>query len=99
MFSPVNDAVLSTFSEPFTYKGIGGDVLLQGVFAELPATDSLGNVTFGDRTFALDIPKTALDTHNIEIRQTVNVRGDDYQIINLQTDETGFSTLTLRRYS
>lgn len=98
MFEPVNDALLATFSDPFIYHGTTGDVDALGIFSEQLAAPSFGGVGVVDRTFLLQLKKSALDTAGIEIRRSVTVDGTKYQILDIQNDHTDLATIKLRRY-
>lgn len=99
MFDVLNAAALAVFAEIFTFKGNGSlNVPLQAVFDDQVKQEALAGAGFGDRVYTLQLLKTTVDSNAIALRDTVAVRGVDYQIIDLQTDSTGMTTLTLRRY-
>lgn len=98
MFSTMNDAVLATFAEAFTFKGAAGDVVLQGVFDETIDPEKIGGIGVQDRVFTLSLPSSMVSANAISLRNKVMVRGMDYQIIDIQVDVSGMATLTLRAY-
>lgn len=98
MFEQMNDSVLTTFGEPFTYKGAAGDVVLQGVFDESIDQEQIGGIGLRDRVFTLSLQTAHVAANGIALRETVRVRGLDYQIIDLHTDVAGMATLILRAY-
>lgn len=97
-FDGANDVFMGVFAELFTYKKLNGDVELSGIFAEAIANAAFGGVAMPDKIYELSLPKSAAETAGIEIRQSVVVRGVEYHIINIQTDITDMTKLTLRRY-
>jgi hypothetical protein len=95
----LNQSVLMTFAEPFTYKASAGDVLLQGIFDDKTATEQAGGSGFMDRSYSLQLLQATVVVNAIELRKTVTVRDVDYQIIDIQSDTSGMATLSLRRYT
>lgn len=55
MFDAMNDSVLNVFGEPFTFKGAGGNVVLQGVFDEQVDKERIGGIGLRDRVFTLSL--------------------------------------------
>jgi hypothetical protein len=99
MFDILNQATLAVFAEPFTYKGNGSlSILLQGVFGDQVSQEAMAGAGFGDRVYNLQLLQTTVAANAIGLRDTVEVRGVGYQVIDLQTDSTGLTTLHLRRY-
>lgn len=99
MFDALNNVCLDVFSEPFVYKGNGAAyVLLQGVFGDQVNQETMAGAGYADRIYVLQLLQTTIDNNGIKLRETVNVRDIDYQIVDLQTDSFGMATLSLRRY-
>lgn len=98
MFAYLNKAILNTFPEPFVYKGLGGDVSLNGVFTEDFNQDSLGTAGFGDKVHRLDVDLADVTAAGVVARQKVTVRGIEYHILDVQSDLSGMASLTLRRF-
>ena len=98
MFSLLNDITLGVFSTPFTYKRDWGDVELTGVFSEKTDNEGVGGGSFTDHSHTLQLQEAVVIEHDIELRKTVVVKDVSYQIIDSQTDVTGLTTLSLRRY-
>lgn len=98
MFAAMDDAILAAFAEPFTYKGAVGDVVLQGVFDETIDPAKIGGIGVQDREFTLSLPQAIVTANAIALRNKVQIRGIDYQIVDIQVDVAGMATLFLRAY-
>jgi len=98
MFDTLNESVLTVFGEPFTYKGSGGAAILEGVFDERVDQERIGGIGLADRVFTLSLKQSDAESSAIAIRETVQVRGMNYQIIDIHTDVGGMTTLILRPY-
>jgi len=99
MFDAMNDSVLTVFGEPFTYKGPGGDVILEGVFDEKVDQERVAGIGLADRVFTLSLKQSDVESNVIALRETVQVRGLVYQILDIHTDVAGMATLILRAYA
>ncbi|MGR8932652.1 MAG: head-tail joining protein [Gammaproteobacteria bacterium] len=98
MFDGLNDSVLSAFGEPFTFKGQSADVVLTGVFDERIDREAVGGIGLSDRVFTLSLRQSDVETAGITLRDTVQVRGLDYQVLDIHTDVAGMTSLILRAY-
>lgn len=98
MFKGMNEAILSAFVEPFTYKAAGGDLLLQGVFDDQVQQRDLGGVGFTDRLYTLSLDSAVVIAQGIALQESVVVRGVYYQVVDIHADVTGLATLMLRKY-
>lgn len=98
MFDALNDSVLTAFGESFTYKGQGGDVVLEGVFDENIDREQIGGIGLSDRIFTLCLKQTDVAANGIALRETVMVRGVYYQILDIHIDVADMATLILRAY-
>ena len=98
MFDALNDSVLATFGEPFTYKKTSGDVILQGVFDESIDRERIGSIGLQDRVFTLSLQQADVAANGIALHETVMLRGLYYQILDIHTDVAGMATLILRAY-
>jgi len=97
-FSALNAACLAAFTEPVSFELTGGDVVLPAVFGLEQAKGDIGGAPFGNDYYTLELLQSDITGNGIELRNTVNVRGVRYQILELMDDTAGMATLKIRRY-
>jgi hypothetical protein len=97
-WSILNAACLSTFAETVLFKLMGGDVPLQAVFDIERPKDDIGAAPFSNDYYTLELLQSDINANGIALRDTVTVRGVDYQILEIADDTAGMAMLKIRRY-
>lgn len=98
-FIDVNAAVLSDFAEPVLFALPVGSVFLPAIYDTEQDIDRVADLPVNGDVKTLSMLQSDVDAHSIQIRETVTVRGINYQILDIAHDAAGFSTLQIRRYS
>ena len=94
----LNTAVLGAFSEPVFFDVTAGVIVLPAIFDVKPVDHHFGGAGFADDRYTLQMLSFDVDAHSITAKQTVAVRQINYQILSLDQDTAGMTTLKIRRY-
>jgi len=94
----INELALHTFGESFFYRDGAICQELRGIFTDHSRSMAMAGQSFSDKTYSLELPAVDLQMAGVVLRGVVIVGESEYNILDWQTDRTGWSILTLRKY-
>jgi hypothetical protein len=97
-FAILNRVAINAFAEPVFFDVTAGVIVLPAIFDVKPVDHNFGGAGFADDRYTLQMLSFDVDAHSIAAKQTASVRQINYQILSLDQDTAGMTTLKIRRY-
>jgi hypothetical protein len=98
-FGALNTALLASFAEPVLINKTSGMLTVQAIFDRIMQTNSIGGVSFNDATFSLTVKETDIADNKIEQFNSITVRGNKFQVLEINNEEIGgLAIIKIRRF-
>lgn len=97
-FSELDAAVLNAFGESVMFTVPAGSVFLPAIYDVDQDVGNVADLPVNGDVKTLAMLRSDIEAHGITIRGKVQVRDDEYHIVDIAHDAAGISTLQIRRY-